>query len=138
MLPLHLTIEGAPRTKKNHGQILKFGGRTKVNPSKQFLAWQDAALWTLRRYSRPDWTPIEYAVAVRATFYRDARRGDLIGYMQALADVLEKAHVLANDRQIVCWDGTRLALDSKRPRVELAIELAVDTGMRASLDAAAL
>ena len=42
-------------------------------------------------------------VRVSATFYRDRNAGDLVGYMQALADALQKAGVLVDDRQIVSW-----------------------------------
>lgn len=71
--------------------------------------------------------PLTGPVHVSAVFYREAARGDLVGFMQALADVLEKAGVVDNDRQIECWDGTRLDKDADRPRIELVIRELVVT-----------
>ena len=118
-----LTILGAPRTKKNHGQRLRMGTRTLNLPSKAFLAWQTVAMLQLRRVG--GLPPIAYPVNLRATFYRDALRGDAVGFYQALADVLEEAGVVQNDRWIVSWDGSRLEKDAKRPRVELVLEAAL-------------
>lgn len=56
-----------------------------------------------------------------AIFYRDANRGDAVGYYQWLADALESAGVLSNDKWIVQWDGSRLAKDAKRPRIEVTL-----------------
>lgn len=52
---------------------------------------------------------------------RDADRGDLVGYLQGLADLLEKRGVVANDKWIQSWDGSRLAKDKANPRVELTL-----------------
>ena len=125
-----LTIEGPPRTKKNHGRILRMGSRNKVMPSESFMEWQAVAVPQLRQQWATacpielDRSPLAAPVQISATFYRDARRGDLVGYMQALADVLEKAEVLKNDSLIVSWDGTRMDKDASRPRVELTINTA--------------
>ena len=56
-----------------------------------------------------------------AIFYRDALRGDAVGYYQGLADALESAGVLSDDKWIVQWDGSRLAKDAKRPRIEVTL-----------------
>lgn len=40
-----------------------------------------------------------------------------------MRDWLQRAGVLANDRQIASWDGSRLDKDASRPRVEVAIEV---------------
>ena len=57
----------------------------------------------------------------RALFYRDARRGDAVGYYQGLADLLEKRGVIENDAQLTQWDGSRLLLDRENPRVEIEL-----------------
>jgi Holliday junction resolvase RusA-like endonuclease len=115
---IRLVISGAPRTKKNSPQIVRGLNHPLLVPSKAFKAWEREALPQLRG-AVPE--PIAAPVQVSAMFYREANRGDLIGYMQALADVLEKAGVLVNDAQIVCWDGTRMTKDKDRPRVEVEI-----------------
>ena len=119
---LRLVIVGPPRTKKTSNRILRFGRFNKVVPSAPFVAWQDSAVIQLRNQYRA--APITAPVAVRAIFYRDANRGDLIGYMTALADVLERAKVIANDRQIESWDGTRMSKSELCPRVEVVLSLA--------------
>ncbi len=117
-----LVVFGAPRTKKNSSRVVKAGRFTKVLPSEAYERWEAMALPQMRiaRAGRP---PITEDVNVRAVFYRDAARGDAVGYYQALADALEKAGVLVNDKQIVSWDGTRLSKDAKNPRVEIEIEV---------------
>ena len=65
--------------------------------------------------------PIARPVNCAALFYRDALRGDAVGFYQGLADVLEKAGIVENDKFIVSWDGSRLRKDAARPRVELVL-----------------
>lgn len=65
-------------------------------------------------------------VLIEAVFYRDANRGDLMGFHQALGDVLQTGGVLANDELIKGWPmprdgGLPLRKDAKRPRIELVI-----------------
>lgn len=69
--------------------------------------------------------PVDWPVKVCAMVYRDANRGDLIGYLQAIADALETAGVVENDRLIVSWDGSRMLVDRANPRVEIEL-VAVD------------
>lgn len=92
-------------------------------PSANYLAWEKAsialALPILERCR--SYLPITYAVHVYARIYRDADRGDWVGYTQAIGDFLEKAGVLKDDEQIKSWDGTRVLKDSKNPRIELWI-----------------
>lgn len=65
--------------------------------------------------------PWRGAVNVAAVFYRDRNVGDLAGFITSIGDVLETAGVIANDRQIAGWDGTRRDKDALRPRVEITI-----------------
>jgi len=68
--------------------------------------------------------PITDEVNCRALFYRDALRGDAVGYYQALADALEEAGIVKNDRLIVSWDGSRLLKDADIPRIEVTLDYA--------------
>jgi Holliday junction resolvase RusA-like endonuclease len=116
-----MTIYGAPRTKKTSNRILQFGKFKKIVPSEQYIRWQASAVPQMR-VAWAGRVAVNYPVNVRAVFYRDANRGDLIGYMQALADALQTARVLEDDRFVVSWDGTRMRVDRKRPRVEIEID----------------
>ena len=117
---MRLVIFGAPRTKKTSQRILTFGKFKKIVPSVAYLAWRDAVVPQLRAQA------IELGIArpvnLCAFFYRDALRGDLIGYIQGLADVLQEAGILADDKWIEGLDGSRLLKDAEHPRVEFEIE----------------
>ena len=53
----------------------------------------------------------------------DKRRPDLLNLEQATADILEKARVIENDKNIVSFDGSRIAgIDKENPRTEIIIE----------------
>ena len=50
-------------------------------------------------------------------------RPDLLNLLQASADIVEKAGVIENDRNIVSFDGSRIVgKDKENPRVEIYIE----------------
>ena len=119
---MKLTILGAPVTKKNHQRIARNRktGTPFILQSKQAVSWEKAAVWQLANQWRGR-KPISSAAWVRATFYRERATGDLCNFMGALADALERAGVVENDRLITCWDSTRLDKDADRPRVELEI-----------------
>jgi hypothetical protein len=118
-LLLSLVIEGAPRTKKNHGRT-EMRGRRKVHlPSVAHDVWHAAAL-PQAKVGRCG-PALTSEVNCRALFFRDALRGDAVGYYQALADLLEHAGIVENDRLIVSWDGSRLRKDAARPRIEVEL-----------------
>lgn len=137
---MRFTIVGPPRTKKNSGRRLMRGGRVYSVPSEAAVAWEASAIAQLmRRGRRPPldgadgnrgMSPllISIPVSVRALVYRDANRGDLVGYLQAIGDALQGGHgkskvpcVLVDDVQIKSWDGSRLLIDKVNPRVEIEL-----------------
>lgn len=126
------TIEGQPATKKNHGIIAR--GHAAILPSKNYKKYADSFRQQLQTKQRPHF---KTGVQVTALYYlRDrAHYPDLVGLMQATADiisdeyavinhkkVLAKRWILADDRIIKSWDGTKIAgIDKERPRVEITI-----------------
>ena len=120
--PVFLTIPGAPRTKKTSNKIWKVGNRKVVMPSEAWMAWRDDVVAHIAEHV-PGVRTMRLAVPLncRALFYRDANRGDAVGYYQGLADVLEEIGLLADDEHIVSWDGSRLLLDRVNPRVEVTL-----------------
>ena len=117
-----LVIPGIPRTKKNSGRIVPRGRRHIILPSEAWKEWCAAVapqleVWALRNRLQPIASPVNCA----AIFYRDADRGDAVGFYQGLADVLEKSGIVENDKFIVSWDGSRLRKDAARPRVEVVM-----------------
>lgn len=129
-------IMGPPRTKKNHAQIARTkDGRVFIVQAKPLLEWtadarvQLAAVWRAK-------TSVNWPLNLCATFYRDKDIGDLGNYLAALCDVLQPQRkwdkrnrlwitswpgIVADDRLIMGFDGSRVAVDRARPRVELTL-----------------
>jgi Holliday junction resolvase RusA-like endonuclease len=118
---IKFTIQVAPVTKKNHGQLIinRNTGRPMVIPSKQYLQYEKDA-----GYFMPRVETIDKPVNVKAVFYMPTRRRvDLVNLQEALLDVLVKYEVLADDNSnIVCsMDGSYVDYDKERPRTEVYI-----------------
>jgi hypothetical protein len=124
---LRLVVFGKPRTKKNHGTVVQRGKHRFHIPSAAWTEWVRTANIEVADPGDADaHLPVEVPVNCRAIFYRDAHRGDAVGYYQGLADLLEKRKIVVNDVLIVSWDGSRLAKDADRPRVEIELTPAKD------------
>jgi Holliday junction resolvase RusA-like endonuclease len=121
-------IYGSPRTKKTSNRIVRVGGRPLILPSEAHEEWYARAFPQARyafvMHRKRCALPLAEPVNVRALFFRDARRGDTTGYYQALADLLERAGILKNDKFIASWDGSRLLVDRDNPRIEVVMEKA--------------
>lgn len=116
-------ITGRPITKKNSGRYVKTGGRSRLLPSKQFEAYEEAALWQLRCQARPD-IPLACPVNLRVEYYMPNRKGwpDLMGLIQATADILQDAEILADDGYVATLAGCRIAgIDKVNPRAEIIV-----------------
>lgn len=132
------TILGSPRTKKTSQRIVRnrATGKMLIISAKAKADWETTATEQLRAQRGPTTIvnvrrkgkmialPVQFSGPVRVTalFYRDRDIGDATGFYQALADALEKSGVLANDRQIEDWDGSRRLVDRANPRVEVTVE----------------
>lgn len=127
MKSLRLVVPGPPRTKKNHGRLIKVGGQPRMLPSKPWSDWCKRVAPALERAMKAAGVPpISQPCNCSATFFREVATGDAVGFYQGLADVLEHGGVVANDRFIVSWDGSRLAKDRDRPRVEVTLTMLED------------
>jgi Holliday junction resolvase RusA-like endonuclease len=119
-----LVIEGSPRTKKNGLRRIKRGRRVFTVPSAAHEAWEAIAVPQLQRglqrYAYPDYD-WNRRVNMSAQVFRDRDVGDLLNFLAAVSDALERAGVVADDKLIVSVDGSRLRLDRKRPRVEIEL-----------------
>jgi Holliday junction resolvase RusA-like endonuclease len=128
VLPNHLHgwLTATLQQRRSAGELTRaILSRVKVQPAKHFRDWQKSAPIIVEKEPPNGW-PISERVWVQAEFYRTRRIGDLTGYLQALGDFLQHHKVIANDRQIVSWDGSRLAHDPQRPRVVARIYLPTD------------
>lgn len=137
-------IYGAPRSKKNSPRIVnigpmcrvcgKRGGFPKVLPSLAFEEWQADAIRQCMLI-KPKLVavgvelPIVHPVGIEALFYlaptKEGRMRlncpDLSNLMEAVADMLQEAGILQDDRLIADWDGSRRLLGE--PRVEIFITI---------------
>lgn len=137
MITWRLVVSGIPRTKKTSNVLARAGkgGRMIILPSPQFRKWQENAviaiqsdghLWPWPRVlpwpkGRTTLIPPKVPLAVCAVFYREADRGDAVGFYQGLADLLQHRGIVANDVQFRQWDGSRLEVDRASPRVEITL-----------------
>jgi hypothetical protein len=119
-LPLGITLPGAPRTKKNSGTIGRRGGRMMIVPSAAWMGWRDKVLMAHKDVWRANYR-LDIELNIAARFYRDAATGDACGYYSGLADLLEELRVVANDKFLVSWDGSRLLRDVVCPRTEIVL-----------------
>lgn len=121
-----------PRTKKNHGSVIKRGERKFHIPSEAYTTMETGVVeWSRSYYVPPAIGPknpvsfgslrLAQPINCAAIFYRDANRGDAVGYYQGLADALESAGIVADDKWITQWDGSRLAKDASRPRIQVTL-----------------
>ena len=144
---LYFEVQGSPRTKKTSQRIVqirpKNGGRsfTKILPSAAHAEWFKLAMQQAPGI-RSELAcaglelPLEGWLAVEAVVYRERDTGDLLGYLQALADWLQEpkanehgktirdgAGIIHDDVQIRSWDGSRLMKDAACPRIEVSISV---------------
>lgn len=120
-----ITIPGRPITKKNSQQITynRHTGKRGLIQSQQYRDYETECLWILKSYRGPRFK--DSKLHVRCQYYMPNRRSwpDLMGLYQATADIIEKAGIIDNDRNIVSMDGSRImGIDKENPRVEIFIE----------------
>ena len=121
---MRYTVIGKPVTKKNSARIFRTRtGKPFVMPSKQAVNWTASAIDQLMIQGIEREPIYSSEVNCRALIYRAKRIGDACNFYQAIADALEKAGVLKNDRQIVSWNGSLLLVDRLNPRVEIELTL---------------
>ncbi len=119
---IKIILPGRPYTKKNSQQIYrnKYTGKPRIAQSEQYQEYEERCLWYLKQYKERFEEPVEVTVL----YWMPDKRSwpDLLGLEQATADILQKAGIIDNDRNIVSWDGSRIVgVDKKRPRAEVEI-----------------
>lgn len=99
-------------------------GFPKIIPSKAHGEWHAEAMRQCENI-KPQLVregvelPITALVNVKALFYQDADRADAVGLYESLADLLQDAGIIKNDKQIVSWEGSLPLVDRGGPRVEV-------------------
>ena len=116
-------IPGRPTTKKNSG---RYCGPGRFRPSAAYEAYEAVAVPALKMQARKAGinNPIDSPCKLTVSYYMPNRAAwpDLVGLMQATADLLEAADVLENDRLILSWQGTNIeGIDKDNPRAEISL-----------------
>ena len=129
-------LYGQPATKKNSSMMVK--GRALLLPSKTFSRYESRCHRQLMELAKNQQLPhFSGPVRLTARYYLEsaAHWPDLVGLMQATADiisdqyrtenhrrVLRKTWLLSDDRIIKSWDGSEIAgIDRVSPRAEIVI-----------------
>lgn len=122
------TITGRPITKKAHQQIVfnKKTGRRYIIQSKYYKKFEQRAMIELLA-QKPKRT-ITGQVDVCVKYWLPNRRShpDLAGLIQATGDVLQKAEIISNDRNIRRWGigcehSEIMGIDKQNPRQEIVV-----------------
>lgn len=111
------------RSKKNSQQIL-INSRTHkpfVSQSSLYKQFEKDCGYFLNKYK----TNIDYPVNIKCTFIvPDKRKRDLTNLENAIADILVKYKVLADDNYsiIAGWDGSRIIYQKGKEKIIIEIE----------------
>lgn len=121
MQPIHITINGCPRSKKNSMQIVRWGGYPRLIPSKYYREYAKLSHSQINDAMR---IKIDVPCQVRGIYFMDTRRKvDLLNLLSATLDILVSENVLADDNSniVVGHDGSRVYYDKECPRAEIDI-----------------
>ena len=127
MRTYNFIIPGRPITKKNSQIIIttKIGQHFLI-PKKIYREYEKAGIEELKKQLPSDFKIIQSKVHIQALYWMPNRRGwpDLLGVEESTGDILQKARIITNDKNIISWDGSRLVgIDPKNPRVEILIKV---------------
>lgn len=120
-MKLTYTIPLPPITKKNSQQIVHYGDRTLIVPSKYYRDYEKAAGYYLRPKPK---APIDARCNVQCVYYMPNARGrDLVNLLEATLDVLVEYGILKDDNYNIAatHDGSRVEIDRQNPRTEITI-----------------
>lgn len=120
---IKFTITGEPRTKKNSQQIFinKYTGKRFITQSDLYKKYEADCKWFMPKLD----TPIDDRINLKCIYYKSTNvRVDLNNLLEATTDILVKYGVLADDNVKIIdnFDGSRVFIDEKNPRVEVTID----------------
>lgn len=112
------SLSGELASKANSRQLVAYGGKPRIIKSKKARDWTESALVELAVQNGRR-APMAGRVKLTAAVFYASRRPDLD--VSLLMDVLEKAGIYNNDRQVHEICATKF-YDKERPRVEVKVE----------------
>ena len=112
------TVHGDPPSIKNNLMFAK-GGRVYHKGNEIAIYKQAFDLQTPKPFKHG----IEVPVMVKVRLIRANNRKDPLNQIGTIADCLQYAGVIKNDRQIVSWEIDATEMDKKDPRVFIEVEV---------------
>lgn len=126
--PLHFWIEGRMPNKKNEITISRRGHKLFIDHTPRWKAYETESVFKLKRAWQDLGKPLDYQVEIQAVeltalyWPPDRTRVDLTAMLETVADLLEKATVIWNDKQILSPGISRLMEpDSESPGVFIRV-----------------
>ena len=117
----HITLKGAPITKKNSQRIVRAGNRPMILPSAQYKDYEQLCMHQIPHRLRQR---VDLPVNVQCIYYMPTKRAvDLVNLLEATCDILVRAEVLEDDncRIVAAHNGSCVRYDKHYPRVEITI-----------------
>lgn len=116
-LQINLILKGRPRPKKNNQIATK---QRFIIQNKAYRDYEKDCIAQLKGQWKGK--PIDSRVYVYAGYYlEDRRESDLYNLDNAIADILERAGILENDKLVTKSYTEKIAIDRENPRVEITI-----------------
>lgn len=115
---IKLKIHGQLFSKSNSRVFSQRGGKPILFKRKEVLDYVEGALWELKPQLRGH-KPYENPVYLKATIYYRSKRSDLD--VSLLQDILEKAGVYLNDRQVYKIECEK-RFDKENPRCLIEVD----------------
>ena len=119
---MRIVLTGTPRTKKHSQRIIRIGRGSKILPSEAYMEYAEEC--GVQLFMQRAGIGIDYPVNVCCVYYMPTRRRvDLVNLLEATCDILKENGVVTDDNCgiIASHDGSRVAYDKERPRVEITI-----------------
>lgn len=119
---LKIEIPVAPCSKKNSQEIVfnRKTGRRMIIQSKRYTEFEKQCKAHLPKLDKP----IDYSINLQCNFYvKDARRRDIVNYLNAIQDILVKFEVLEDDNYniISSLNNCSMAINREYPHIEIYI-----------------
>ncbi len=115
-----ITINIAPRTKKNSQQIIMVKNRPMIIPSKLYKQYEKDCKPFIPKVEKP----IDYPINLKCVYYMPTkRRVDLNNLLEATTDMLVHYEYLKDDNSTIVFshDGSKVLYDKDNPRTEIEV-----------------
>lgn len=93
-------FQGRPAIKKNNMMIMRYGQRSGISPNARYRAWEQHTAWALRQAATQATIKDLLTIEIVFHFKNKQHEPDVSNCVEGVQDVLAKAGVIGNDKQI--------------------------------------